>query len=341
MNHIQTTWLMAAGVLALIVAMSVLGAWLKLKVVDGHPHSLIDNLNIRIQAWWGMTITIGLALLGSRIGVVVLFAFVSFTALREFLTLAPTRRGDHQALVMAFFVVLPFQYFLIGLNWYGMYSVFIPAYAFLFLPILSAVKSDTRNFMERTGTIQWALMITVYCISHVPALLNLRIPGYDSRNVFLIVFLVLIVQSGDILHHVCSRFCGNHQIAPQVSPNKTVEGFIGGITSAVVLGMLLSWMTPFSVMEAALVSLATTLMGFFGGLVLSAMKRDRGVKDWGMMVEGYGGMLDRVASVCFAAPVVLSHRTSLVGGVKFVKHRASSTRFRVMHCAGSITQDVL
>jgi phosphatidate cytidylyltransferase len=303
MTHLQTTLLMTAGLLTLLVTMSLLGAWLKLKTADGNPHSLIDNLNIRIQAWWVMTVTIGLALLGGRIGVIVLFAFVSFTALREFLTLVPTRRGDHQALVMAFFVVLPFQYFLIGVEWYGMYSVFIPAYAFLFLPILSAVKSDTRNFMERTGTIQWALMVTVYCISHLPALLNLSIPGYSGRNTFLIVFLVLIVQSSDILHHVCSRYYGKHQIAPQVSPNKTVEGFIGGIITAVGLGMLLSWMTPFSVLESAMVSLAASLMGFFGGLVLSAMKRDRGVKDWGMMVDGYGGMLDRVASVCFAAPV--------------------------------------
>jgi phosphatidate cytidylyltransferase len=302
MTHFQTTLLIAGGVFALLAAVSALGIWLKLSAADGHPHPLIDNLNLRIQAWWAMTVTIGLALLAGRIGVVVLFAFVSFTALREFLTIAPTRRGDHQALVMAFFVVLPFQYFLIGVEWHGMYSVFIPAYAFLFLPILSALKSDTRNFMERTGTIQWALMVTVFCISHVPALLNLRIPGYEDRNVFLIVFLVLIVQSGDILHHVCSRVCGKHQIAPQVSPNKTVEGFVGGIAASVVLGMLLSWMTPFSVGAAALVSLAATLMGFFGGLVLSAMKRDRGVRDWGANIEG-GGMLDRMASVCFAAPV--------------------------------------
>lgn len=302
MTHFQTTLLIAAGVFVLLAAVSALGVWLKLSAADGHPHPLIDNLNLRIQAWWAMTVTIGLALLAGRVGVVVLFAFVSFTALREFLTLAPTRRGDHQALVMAFFVVLPFQYFLIGVEWAGFYEVFIPVYAFLFLPILSAVKSDTRNFMERTGTIQWALMVTVFCISHVPALLNLSIPGYEGRGVFLIVFLVLIVQSGDILHHVCSRVCGKHQIAPLVSPNKTVEGFIGGIAASVVLGMLLSWMTPFSAGEAALVSLATALMGFFGGLVLSAMKRDRGVKDWGTAVEG-GGMLDRVASVCFAAPV--------------------------------------
>ncbi len=302
MTHLQSTLLIAAGVFMLLAAVSVLGAWLKLGAADGRPHPLIDNLNRRIQAWWAMTVTIGIALLAGRIGVVVLFAFVSFTALREFLTIAPTRRGDHQALVMAFFVVLPFQYFLVGVEWAGFYEVFIPVYAFLFLPILSALKSDTRNFMERTGTIQWGLMVTVFCISHIPALLSLRIPGHEGRNVFLIVFLVLVVQGGDILHHVCSRACGKHQIAPQVSPNKTIEGFAGGIAAATALGMLLSWMTPFSITEAGLVSLAIALMGFFGGLVLSAMKRDRGVKDWGTAAEG-GGMLDRVASVCFAAPV--------------------------------------
>jgi phosphatidate cytidylyltransferase len=302
MTHFQGTLLIAGGVFVLLAAASALGAWLKFGPADSRPHALIDNFNLRIQAWWAMTITIGLALLAGRIGVIVLFAFVSFTALREFLTIAPTRRGDHQALVMAFFVVLPFQYFLIGVEWHDLYEVFIPVYAFLFLPILSALKSDTRNFMERTGTIQWGLMITVFCISHIPALLNLRITGYENRNAFLIVFLILIVQSGDILHHVCSRLFGKHQIAPGVSPNKTVEGFAGGIVTAVLLGMLLSWMTPFSAGEAALVSLATALMGFFGGLVLSAMKRDRGVKDWGSSIEG-GAMLDRVASVCFAAPV--------------------------------------
>jgi len=302
MTHFQGTLLITAGVFLLLAGVTALGAWLKLVRAKGRPHPLIDNINLRIQAWWAMTVTIGFALIAGRIGVVVLFAFVSFTALREFLTIAPTRRSDHQALVMAFFVALPFQYFLVGVEWLGFQEVFIPVYAFLFLPILSAVKSDTRNFMERSGTIQWGLMVTVFCISHIPALLSLRIPGYEHRNVFLIVFLLLIVQSGDILHHVYSRLFGKHQIAPQVSPNKTIEGFIGGIAASVTLGALLSWMTPFTISEAAWVSLATSLMGFFGGLVLSAMKRDLGVKDWGANIEG-GGMLDRVASVCFAAPV--------------------------------------
>ena len=167
--------------------------------------------------------------------------------------------------------------------------------------------------IKRIGTIQRGLMVTGFCISHIPALLSLRIPGYEQRNVFPIVFLVLIVQSGNILHHVYSRLFGKHQIAPQVSPNKTIEGFIGGIAASVTLGALLSWLTPFTIIEAVWVSLATSLIGFFGGLVLSAMNRDRGVKDWGANIED-GGMPDHIASVCFAK-TVFSSVTALVVGL--------------------------
>jgi phosphatidate cytidylyltransferase len=250
-----------------------------------------------------MVAVIGLALLVGKTGVIWLFAFTSLMALREFATIAPTRRGDHWALILCFFVLLPFQYWLVWIEWYGLFSIFIPVYAFLVLPILAAASGDSRNFMQRTATIQWGLMIAVFCISHVPALLMLEIPGYEGRNAFLLVFLILVVQSSDVLQYVWGKLLGRSKIAPELSPSKTVEGFVGGIASATALGTVLWWMTPFSIGSAALISLAITLMGFFGGLVMSAIKRDRGVKDWGQMIEGHGGMLDRLDSVCFSAPV--------------------------------------
>jgi len=315
-GHLQGTLLIAAGALLLLVALTLLAGWLRLVRRGGPPHSLVEHLNQRVQGWWALTVTIGLALLAGRIGVIVLFAFVSFTALREFLTVAPTRRSDHQAMVMAFFVVLPFQYFLVGIEWLGLFEVFIPVYAFLFLPILAAVKSDSLRFMERTGTLHWALMVTVFCISHIPALLNLRIPGFEGRSVFLIVFLVLVVQGGDLAQHLWSRCLGRHPLAPQISPHKTMEGHLGALATAPLLGVLLCWMTPFPPLAAAVIALAATLMGLFGALVLSAMKRDRGVRDWGAAGDG-GGMLDRIASVCFAAPVyfhIVRHWWSVTPG---------------------------
>jgi phosphatidate cytidylyltransferase len=146
-------------------------------------------------------------------------------------------------------------------------------------------------------------MVTVFCISHVPALLTLTIPGYEGRNLLLIAFLVFVVQSSDVLQYIWGKLCGRHKIAPLLSPSKTVEGFLGGVLSATLLGGALWWITPFAPWQAAAMALVVTLMGFFGGLVMSAIKRDRGVKDWGTMIEGHGGMLDRLDSVIFSAPI--------------------------------------
>jgi phosphatidate cytidylyltransferase len=303
MSFHEHTWLIAGGILGILLFASAVGALLKFAVVKGAAHPVIDNLNARIYAWWLMVAVIGGALLGGKTGVVVLFAFVSFVALREYLTIAPTRRGDHTTLVLAFFVALPFQYWLVWIEWYGLYSIFIPVYAFLLLPALAALSADMKDYLQRTATIQWGLVICVFCVSHVPALLTLDIPGYAGRNAFLVVYLILVVQASDVLQYVWGKLRGRHKIAPQVSPSKTVEGFVGGVASAVALGTVLWWITPFSPGQAALVSLVITLMGFLGGLVMSAIKRDRGVKDWGTLIEGHGGMLDRIDSVCFSAPI--------------------------------------
>jgi phosphatidate cytidylyltransferase len=295
--------LVAGGILGILVLASIAGAVLKFTVARGGPHPVIDNLNSRVLAWWMMAVVIGLALAAGKPGVIILFAFISFTALREYFTLTPTRRGDHWALLVSFFIVLPFQYFFIWIEWYSLYTIFIPVHAFLILPLLAAVGGDTRNFMQRTAMIQWGLMITVFCISHVPALLNLEIPGYEGRNAFLIVFLILVVQLSDVMQYVWGKLIGKRKIAPSLSPSKTVEGFVGGVATATAVGAALWWITPFAWWQAGLIALTICLMGFVGGLVMSAIKRDRGVKDWGAMIEGHGGMLDRVDSVCFSAPM--------------------------------------
>jgi phosphatidate cytidylyltransferase len=303
MTSQQQTFAIFAGVATILVLASVVGFILKQRAVPGRPHGTIDNLNARIRAWWVMVLTIGVAFLLGKTGVIVLFLFVSFFALREFMSLTYTRRGDHDALAASFFVVLPVQYVLIWFNWYGLYSIFIPVYAFLVLPILSALSGDTMRFLERAAKVQWALMVCVFCISHVPALLTLQIAGFEERNALLIVFLVLVVQSSDVLQYVWGKLLGRTPIAPDVSPSKTLEGLVGGVATATAIGGALWWITPFSPWQATLIALAINVMGFFGGLVMSAIKRDRGVKDWGDMIEGHGGMLDRLDSVVFAAPV--------------------------------------
>jgi phosphatidate cytidylyltransferase len=300
----DTTWLwLVAGILAVLVVASLIGYALARRAGGGQPSATIVNLNSRIKAWWVMVVLIAIAFALGKVGVLVLFAFCSFAALREFITLTPTRRGDHIALATAFFIVLPLQYLLIGENWYGLYSIFIPVYVFLLMPIIAALRGDTTDYIARIAEVQWGLMVSVFCVSHAPALLTLHIPGFEGQNPMLIVFLIMVVQASDVLQYVWGKLIGRRKIAPSLSPSKTIEGFLGGVASATALGAALWWITPFAWWQAGLMALIVNLMGFCGGLVMSAIKRDRGVKDWGQMIEGHGGMLDRLDSVIFAAPV--------------------------------------
>ncbi len=292
-----------AGLGLFMVVASVAGYVLQLWFSPEGDNPVIENLNARIRSWWAMILMMGLALLAGRVGTTLLFAFASFAALREFVTLLDTRRGDHWAVAVAFFVVLPLQYWFIATNWYGLYSILIPVYAFLIIPMLAVLRGDTERFLGRIAGIQWALMICVYCIAHVPALLNLEIPGYAGRNVMLIAFLIIVVQGSDVAQYIWGKLLGKRRIAPSVSPSKTVEGFVGGALSAVVIGAALSWITPFGPLRAGLMAFVIVIAGFLGGLVMSAIKRDRGVKDWGHTIPGHGGFLDRLDSVIFSAPI--------------------------------------
>jgi len=296
-------WQLFGGLIITLIIASSIGYGLKFKVGFSTPHAVIDNLNARINAWWVMILIIFAAAALGFYGVIGLFFVISFMALREFLSLLYIRRGDHLALAACFYVILPLQYFLVAIDWFSMFTIFIPVYGFLFLPILSALLGDTAHFLDRSTKVQWALMISVFCISHIPAILTLDIKGFEEKKLLLMIFLIFVVQSSDVLQYVWGKLFGKHKIAPKLSPSKTVEGFVGGVVSASVLGGLLYWLTPFNPVQAVLMSLLICIMGFLGGLVMSAMKRSMGVKDWGNMISGHGGMLDRMDSLCFAAPI--------------------------------------
>jgi phosphatidate cytidylyltransferase len=291
------------GLAAVLVVASMISVMLQRREATTARSAVIENLNSRIKTWWAILLAFWAAFWLGNAGAIALFGLASFASLREFLTLTPTRRADHLVLAIAFFVVLPLQYYLIWIKWYELFLIFIPVYAFLLLPIVAALRGDTAGFMSRVAEVQWGLMICVFCLSHVPALLTLDIPGYEGRHLLLIGFLIIVVQFNDVLQYVWGKLIGSRQVAPQVSPSKTLEGLVGGVLSATVVGMALWWITPFSLWQAGVIALVINLMGFFGGLVMSAIKRDRGVKDWGQTLKGHGGILDRLDSVVFAAPI--------------------------------------
>jgi phosphatidate cytidylyltransferase len=291
------------GLVCLLLLSSMTGAVLAKLAKSDSSRSTVENLNQRINAWWGMIIVflISYALGGNA--TVVLFGFISLFALREFITLTPTKRADHNELFCAFFILIPLQYALIAIHWYSMFTLLIPVYAFLLLPAISVLSQDTQNFLERTSKIQWGVMISVYCISHAPALLLLDLEGFKGQNALLLFYLVFVVQISDVLQYVFGKLFGKHKVAPLVSPSKTVEGLVGGGLSATLIGGCMFWLTPFTFTQSLIMSFVIVVMGFLGGLVMSAIKRSLSAKDWGTMIKGHGGMLDRMDSICFAAPI--------------------------------------
>lgn len=295
-------WLLS-GILCTLILASSIAFILGKKAKNDKSMSIVKNLKARTNAWWVMISIFALTLLAGKIGTLILFGCISFFALREFITLTPTKASDHKALSLAFFIVIPMQYYLIWIDWYGLFSILIPVYAFLLLPSLSALAQDTDNFLARTAKVQWGVMIAVYCISHAPALLLLSIPGFGGQNVLLLFYLLLIVQVSDVLQYVFGMLFGKTKIAPIVSPSKTLEGLVGGGLSATAIGGAMYWITPFTPLQSAMIALVIVITGFLGGLVLSAIKRSLGAKDWGTMIQGHGGMLDRMDSVSFAAPI--------------------------------------
>jgi phosphatidate cytidylyltransferase len=288
---------------SILAVASLVGLRFRVSVQEGAMVGTIENLNTRIRAWWWIVLVFGSAVFAGRLAVIVLFAVISFIALREFLTITEIQAGDRRTVVASFLVALPTQYALIAFGRYDWFAGFLPLFGLLFVPLLNILAGDARNYLARTAELLWGLVICVYCISYVPALLMLHITGYQDRQVLLVVFLILVTQTSDVLQYVWGKLVGRNKIAPEFSPSKTVEGLIGGVASATALGAGLWWITPFSVVQAGVMAFLITLTGFLGGLVMSAIKRDRGVKDWGQFIPGHGGMLDRVDSICFSAPM--------------------------------------
>jgi len=292
--------IMGVVIAAILIAATLLVAVLR----RTRPGKDWSELSARIRSWWVMAgVFFAAILVDSRVSLV-FFAFLSFWALKEFVTLIETRPADHRALFWAFLAV-PVQYVLVGMGWYGMFVLFIPVYMFLFLPLRLVIAGEATGFVRSASQIQWGLMAFVFGLSHLGYLLRFDEPlpgrGVDGRT--LVLFLVFVTEMSDVLQYAWGKLFGRHKILPTISPNKTWEGFVGGILSASALSLLVRFLTPFSVWETLIVALLICVVGFFGGAVMSAVKRDLGTKDFGSLIPGHGGVLDRVDSLCYSAPI--------------------------------------
>ena len=292
-----------------------IGQILKRQPESKFDAAIIRKFNSRVASWFAIFVMLIVALLLGKIPTVILFGLISFWALREFITMTPTRRGDHRTLFWVFLGFTPFQYFMVAQDMYDLYTIVIPVYASLFIPARIAFTSDHKRFLERTAKIQFGLLICVYALSHAPALLNLDLKQWDSqlgqevpwegKTVGLLFFFIVIVQISDMFHFMWDRLFGKHLIAKTVNATKTWEGLIGAAVCSALVGIVLQYLpiTPFTWYGAGFMALIISIMASSGSMTMSAIKRDRGIKDYGTLVQGHAGVLDRIDSVCFAAPI--------------------------------------
>ena len=269
-----------------------------------NPQKNNSDLVLRTKSWWVMIGVFTLAILTSRSTSLWLLGTISFLALKEFFSVIPTRRADRRVLFWAY-LTIPVQYYWAAMEWYGMFIIFIPVYVFLFLPFRMIITQKTDGFLKAVGTIHWGLMICVFSISHMGYLLVLPVlPTSAAGGVGLLLYLVFLTQFNDVAQYVWGKLFGKNKVLPIVSPNKTWEGVVGGVCTTTIVAVLIApYITPFDILHAVCAGLLISISGFIGDATISAMKRDIGIKDTGATIPGHGGIMDRIDSLTFTAPL--------------------------------------
>ncbi|HWB27404.1 MAG TPA: phosphatidate cytidylyltransferase [Chitinophagaceae bacterium] len=289
-------------VVALIFAILIFATVLFFVIGKIKPGAKLGELKARTKSWWVMaTVFIGATLVNTNISYIAI-AFLSFAAFRELYSILGFRESDRRAIFWAF-VSIPIQYYLAYIGWYGAFIIFIPVVMFLLLPLRLVLKGDTKGIVKSIAMLQWTLMLTVFGISHMAYLLSLpQLNGFDNGGRGLLLFLVFLTEINDVMQFTWGKLLGRHKIIPKISPNKTWEGFLGGIVCTTVIGYFLRFLTPLNSYQALFVSFMMAVAGFIGDIVMSAIKRDIGLKDTGSIIPGHGGILDRIDSLAYAAP---------------------------------------
>ncbi|NRF71478.1 phosphatidate cytidylyltransferase [Aquincola sp. S2] len=289
----------------LLLIVTGIAALRTLRELEGQAQVRYQRFRRELRALWVSAVLFWLAWVSGAPGATLLFVIVSFLAFREYVTLLKTRPSDHRSLILAFFIVLPLQFALVGNRNFDLFSVFIPVYVFLAIPVVSALAGDPERFLERNAKIQWGIMVCVYGLSHAPALLLLDFPRLQGRGAFLVFFLVIVATTAQIAQELASRQLRRRPVARQIDRSFSYRAFGIGVLAAAVVGTALYWITPFKAGQALVMAAIAAASGTLGEFVMRALKKDAGVSHWGnaVSVTGAVGLLDRVAPICFAAPV--------------------------------------
>ena len=303
------------GILAVLLTATLVTAGLRL----AKPGKDYSELSSRVKTWWWMAGIFATVLALGRDLSLVFFAFLSFLALKEYLSLIPTRRADRRVLFWVY-LAIPIQYYWVHLSWYGMFIIWIPVYMFLFLPLRMMLIGETAGFLKAAGTLHWGLMTMVFSLSHAAFLLVLPAgKNLHGGGAALVFFLVVLTELNDVFQYCWGKSLGRHPVVPAVSPKKTWEGLIGGIATTTTMAWLLApHFTPFTPAQALGAGLILGVGGFIGDVTISLLKRDLGVKDSGSLLPGHGGILDRVDSLAYTAPLFFHYTYYLMADYYFI-----------------------
>ncbi len=289
--------------MGIVLSLLVIATFIRLVLGKINPEKDNTELKERTQSWWWMIAILFCAIVVSKTTAIILFAFISFMALKEFFSIVPTRQADRRVIFWAY-LAIPVQYYLVYIGWYGMFIIFIPVYIFLLLPIRMVLIGETKGFIHSAGIMHWAVMLTVFCVSHIAYLLALPVINKEAGSMGLVIYLLFMTQFNDVSQFFWGKLLGKHKIIPKVSPNKTWEGFIGGmLTIILVSGFVGPLLTSLSFQKCLLAGLIISVSGFMGDVVVSSIKRDLEIKDSGHLIPGHGGILDRIDSLMFTAPL--------------------------------------
>lgn len=297
----ETFLAVLVGLVALSVVVTALGSHLGRNTTDAVKQQRLALVNSRLRASWSIVAVFSIAFALGTGALLFVFALASFFALRNFVSLTPIRPADHWALVLAFYVITPLHYVLIGIGYIGTFTVFIPVYVFLLLPVVMALKQDNERYLERVAKVQWGLMICVYCISHAPAIVQLGTPDAGERGPLLLVYFLLVLYIADLTQVITSAVLGGTPL--RSDPTRTWAGVMVAATVAGLLGTALWWMTPYRWWQSTLMSIIVACAGFLGSVVLSSVKKSLGARDWDTGIVGVRAVLDRLDALAFAAPV--------------------------------------
>ena len=289
--------------MAVVVGLLLTATATRLLLAWRNPGKNYTELRQRIQSWWVMVGVLFVVLTASKNIAIGFFGVLSFLALKEFLSIVSVRQADRRAVFWAY-LAIPVQYYWVSMGWYGMFIIFIPVYVFLFLPMRMVLIGETKGFIRSAGLMHWAVMLTVFSISHIAYLLTLPVKNPDAGALGLVLFILFMTQFNDVCQYVWGKLLGRHKIIPKVSPNKTWEGFIGGVSTVTLCaGFAAPYLTPLSFNQGLLAGVIIGVSGFIGDVVISSVKRDLQIKDTGSFIPGHGGILDRIDSLLYTAPL--------------------------------------